>query len=253
MNNGLLINEDMNNENQEIIIMEPEIYDKLIQNIKNKNKIDDLINDIKIKDQNKNAIPSINKKKDTIYVRGKKDGKREYFNNFKILKSSEFNSFHNYLNKKANYYSNDVVYENDKIDKIIIQIYWNQYELCQCNKDQYSCKFLFYFYEDKVQKNQENKYLKKLLYYKSFKTFLKLENYEIKEKSENIFHLIKEGKKVGKIYMIDKNYKDYLKYKEVDENLLAKNYKDKMLNKLIEMLNNKFNIIKQFDGIEFYN
>ena len=186
MNNGGLINKDINDEDQEIIIMEPKFYDKLKEEIsKNNNKIGDLINDINNKDQN-STRSFINKKKDIVYI----SGKRKYFNNFKIWEKSEFNSLYNALNKNQKYYTNKVVFENDKIDDIIIQIYKNQYEFCHCNKDQYSCKFLFYFYENKDQKNQEqeDKYLKKLLYYKSFKTFLILEKYEIKDISENIFH-----------------------------------------------------------------
>ena len=182
---GSHINKDINNGIQEIIIMEPKIYDKLIEEkSKNNNKIGNLINDLFNKDQNKNVNTLlINKKRDTACIRGEKDGKREYFNNFKIFKNSEFNSLHNFLNKTAKYYSNKVIFENDKIDDIIIQIHNNQYELCHCDEDNvYSCKFLFYFYEDKDgkkdKKNREDKYLKKLLYYKSFKTFLILEKYE---------------------------------------------------------------------------
>ena len=239
---GSHINKDINNGIQEIIIMEPKIYDKLIEEkSKNNNKIDNLINDLINKDQNKNSS-FINKKKDTVYIAGKKDKKIEYFDNFKIFKNSEFNSLHNFLNNTATYNSNKVIFENDKIDDIIIQIYYDQYELCHCGEDNvYSCKFLFYFYEDKDgkkdKKNREDKYLKKLLYYKSFKTFLIVEKYKIKVISENDIHLTKSDKKVGRIYIIDKNYKDIFNDKNVDKNLLVKNYKENMLNKLIEILN----------------
>ena len=146
MSNGLLINKDINKEIPKIIIMEPKIYDKLIEEIsKNNNKIDNLINDLINKDQNKNSS-FINKKRDTVYVRGEKDGKREYFNNFKIFKNSEFNSLYNCQNKTPKYFSNKIVFENDKIDDIIIEIYNNQYEFCHCDEDKvYSCKFLFIF------------------------------------------------------------------------------------------------------------
>ena len=97
---GSHINKDINNGIQEIIIMEPKIYYKLIEEkSKNNNKIGNLINDLINKDQNKNAnTPFINKKKDTVYITGKKDKKIEYFDNFKIFKNSEFNSLHNFLN-----------------------------------------------------------------------------------------------------------------------------------------------------------
>ena len=188
MKNDRPINNDINAE--EIIILEPKIYDKLIEGMSKNDKkiINDIINDMNNKEQNKSYI---NKKKDIIYIKEDKNRKKEYFNNFKILKISEFNSLYIYLNKKEFYYTNKLVFENH--NDIIIQIYKNHYELCHCDKDKvYSCKFLFYFYEDKEQKDQEDKPLKNLLYYESFNTYLNLEKYERKDISENIILLTKD-------------------------------------------------------------
>ena len=98
-----------------------------------------------------------------------------------------------------------VIFENNNTDKIIIQNYFAQYEYCHYDEkeNKYTYDFLLNFYDDK-----KDKYLKKLLYYKTLNNFFLSEKLQKQKISNNIYDLINNsGEKFGKIYFINEKFK----------------------------------------------
>ena len=176
---------------------------------------------------------------------------------FNVLKSSEFNALYNVINrKKRKLIFKNVIFQNNNTEKIILEIYNNQYELCHFDKNNnyYICDFIFYFYGD----NKEE-YLEKLLIYKTLNDFFINEKFEKKEEKDDYINIMKTGKAAGKIFFINKNFNriDIFNLSTFNSGLYSKLFDDFFKNKKMKKLNEfskKFLIVtKLYKDIENLN
>ena len=247
-------------------------YDKFKKEILKYNmKITDLTKNKNIKEQIKSMIAPniktnfpdnlkdenyINAKKESFYIsKGKK--KKDYYSNFNVLKSSEFNALYNVINrKKRKLIFKNVIFQNNNTEKIILEIYNNQYELCHFDKNNnyYICDLIFYFYGD----NKEE-YLEKLLIYKTLNDFFINEKFEKKEEKDDYINIMKKGKAAGKIFFINKNFNhiDIFNQPIVNPNPYTKLFDELFKNKKMKKLNEfskKFLLVtKLYKDIEILN
>ena len=250
-------------------------YDKFKAEMLNYNiKISDLKRNKKIKDKIKNIIASyiktdfpsylkeenfINAKKESANI--KENGKvnrKEYYKFFHVLKASEFNSLYNFLNHKKKFILKKVIFENNNTDKIIIQNYFAQYEFCHYDEkeNKYAYDFLLNFYDDK-----KDKYLNKLLCYKTLNNFFSSEKLQKQKISNNIYDLINNsGEKFGKIYFINEklNHEDTINPCKKDENHKIKLFEDscktkdaKKMYKFLKKAVNKIAKVELAENIKF--
>ena len=227
-------------------------YDKFKTEISKYNmEITDLTKNKNIKEQIKSMIAPniktnfpdnlkdenyINAKKDSFYIREGKKNKKDYYSNFNVLKSSEFNALYNVINrKKRKLIFKNVIFQNNNTEKIILEIYNNKYGLCHFDKNNnyYICDFIFYFYEGK-----KGEYLEKLLIYKTLNDFFINEKFEKKEEKDDYINIMKTGKK-GKIIFINKNFNhiDIFNLSTFNSGLYSKLFDDFFKNKKMKKLN----------------
>ena len=243
-------------------------YDKFKKEISKYNmEITDLTKNKNIKEQIKSVIaPNIKNNfpdnlKDEKYINakkyireGKKD-KKDYYSNFNVLKSSEFNSLYNVINKKKALLVKNVIFQNNNTEKIILQIYNEQNEFCHFdkNKNSYICDYILYIYGDK-----KGEYLEKLLIYKTLNDFFIIEKFE-KEEKDDYIKITKSKKKAGKIYFINKNFNhnDIFNQSIVNSNLYPKLFdeflENKKSKKLYEFLKAFLILTKFYKDIENLN
>ena len=238
---------------------------------KYKIEISDLKKNQNIKGQIRNVIgPNIKTNfpqnlKDENYIKaetksycknGKKGKEMKYFYIFNVLKRLEFNSLYNFLNKKEVFFVNNAIFQNNNNNKIIVEIYRNQYEMCHFdnNNNFYICDYIFYLYGEKKEE-----YLKKLLSYKSLNDFFINEKFEKKEEKDDIIKMMKSGKEAGKIVFINKNFNhnDIFNQSIVNYNLNPslpnEFYKKKTLNKIHGFIKALIKVIKLYKSLEFFN
>ena len=246
-------------------------YDKFKKEISKYNmEITDLTKNKNIKEQIKSMIAPniktnfpdnlkdenyINAKKDSFYIREGKKNKKDYYSKFNVLKSSEFNSLYNVINKKQTFLIKNIIFQNNNTEKIILQENYEQYELCHFDKNNnyYICDFIFYFYGDKKEE-----YLEKLLIYKTLNDFFINEKFEKKEEKDDYINIMKKGKK-GKIIFINKNFNhiDIFKQPIVNPSSYSKLFdefiKNKKMKKLYEFVKAFLILTKLYKDIENLN
>ena len=199
----------------------------------------------------------INAKKESVYISKGNKIKKDYYSNFNVLKSSEFNALYNVINrKKRKLIFKNVIFQNNNTEKIILEIYNNQYELCHFDKNNnyYICDLIFYFYGD----NKEE-YLEKLLIYKTLNDFFINEKFEKKEEKDDYINIMKTGKAAGKIFFINKNFNhiDIFKQPIVNPSSYSKLFdefiKNKKMKKLYEFVKAFLILTKLYKDIENLN